>query len=120
MGVTMAGIQRFYLGIEDLPRARGTIPELSFQGESPESFAAALQDALREPALWQRWLAMQPDPDGVDASLGTTDPSATATAQATDLHTDVVVTTRLAHAILRHRLNLLVGAHWTLRDVKAG
>jgi hypothetical protein len=116
----MAGTQRYYLNVEDFARARGTVPELSFQGDSPEAFGAALLSALREPTLWQRWLAMQPDPDAVDPALGATDPAATVTARLADeLHSDVVVTTRLPHAILRHRLNLLVGAHWTLRDVKA-
>jgi len=35
------------------------------------------------------------------------------------LHVDVTVTTRLPHSLLKHRLSLLVGAHWTLRDVKS-
>jgi hypothetical protein len=119
-GVAMAGVQRYYLNIEDLAHARGTVPALSFQGDSPEGLGAALSAALREPALWQRWLALQPDPDAVDPALGATDPAATVTARLADeSHTDVVVTTRLPHAIVRHRLNLLVGAHWTLRDVKA-
>jgi hypothetical protein len=111
--------QRYYLNIDDLARARGQIAELSFHGDSPETFAAALQSALREPALWQRWLALQPDPDAVDASLGAVDPAATTSARPADLHTDVVVTTTLRNVILRHRLNLLIGSHWTLRDVKA-
>jgi hypothetical protein len=115
----MATQQRYYLGIDDLAHARGTVAALSFHGDAPESFAAALQAALREPALWQRWLALQPDPDAVDASLGAVDAAATVTAQQRDLHADVVVTTTLPHAILRHRLNLLIGAHWTLRDVKS-
>jgi len=33
----MAGAQRFYLSIDDLAHARGTVGELSFQGDSPES-----------------------------------------------------------------------------------
>ena len=111
--------QRYYLSIDDLAHARGESAELSFHGDSPDGFAAALQSGLREPSLWQRWLAMQPDPDNVDAALGATDPAATVTARQTDLHTDVVVTTTLPHAILRHRLGLLIGRHWTLRDVKA-
>jgi hypothetical protein len=115
----MAGTQRYYLGIDDLARARGTVAELSFHGDSPEAFAAQLLAALREPGLWQRWLALQPDPDSVDPALGAVDPAATVEATPHDLHTDLVVTTRLAHAILRHRMNLLAGAHWTLRDVKA-
>jgi hypothetical protein len=115
----MASRQRFYLGIDDLAHARGSVPSLAFDGDSPERFAAELQSALRTPALFERWLAMQPDPDAVDPGLGATDPSATVDAQPRDLHTDVVVTTLLPHALLRHRLNLLVGAHWTLRDVRS-
>jgi hypothetical protein len=111
--------QRYYLSIDNLAKARGQINELSFQGNSPDSFAALLQAALREPTLWQRWRAMQPDPDAIDPSLGVSDPAATVTAAQSDLHADIVVTTALPHAILKHRLSLLVGAHWSLRDVKS-
>ena len=110
--------QRYYLGIDDLAKARGQFDELSYHGNSPDSFAALLQSALREPALWRRWRAMQPDPDAVDPALGASDPAATVSAAQQDLHTDIVVTTSLPHAILKHRLTLLVGAHWSLRDVK--
>jgi hypothetical protein len=115
----MAGMQRFFLGIDDLSRARGKDAALSFNGDSPEAFATTLQSALREPTLFERWRALQPDPDAIDPGLGATDPAATVAAKQRDLHADVTVTTRLPHAILRHRLNLLAGAHWTLRDVKA-
>lgn len=114
-----ASAQRYYLSINDLARARGTINELSFNGNSPESFAALLQAALREPTLWQRWRALQADPDAIDPSLGASDPAATAAAAQADLHCDVQVTTMLPHAILKHRLGLLIGSNWTLRDVKA-
>jgi len=111
--------QRYYLSIENLANARGQISELSYQGNSPDSLAAALQAALREPSLWQRWRAMQPDPDAIDPSLGANDPAATVRATQSNLHTDVVVTTALPHAILKHRLSLLIGAHWSLHDVQA-
>ena len=111
--------QRYYLSIENLANARGHISELSYQGNSPDSLAAALQAALREPSLWQRWRAMQPDPDAIDPSLGANDPAATVRATQSNLHTDVVVTTALPHAILKHRLSLLIGAHWSLHDVQA-
>jgi len=114
-----AGAQRFYLGIDDLSRARGTVDALSFHGDSPDSLAAQLQAALREPGLFERWRATQDDPDAVDPGLGATDPAATVTAKQSDLHVDVIVTTRLPHSLLKHRLSLLVGAHWTLRDVKS-
>lgn len=114
-----AGAQRYYLGIEDLESARGSTETLSFHGDSPEALAAELQAALRTPALFERWRAMQDDPDAIDAGLGVTDPAATVSARQSDLHVDVLVTTRLPHQILKQRLNLLIGAHWTLRDVKS-
>ena len=114
-----SGAQRYYLGIDDLRRARGAIEDLSFHGDSPDSLASELQGALRTPALFERWRALQEDPDAIDASLGVIDPAATATARQSDLHVDLIVTTNLPHSILKHRLGLLVGSHWTLRDVKA-
>jgi len=115
----MAASQRYYFSIDDIAHARGNIDALSFQGGSPEHFAAALQAALREPTLWSRWRAMQPDPDAVDEALGASDPQAQVTARQSDLHCDAEVVTSLPHAIIKHRLTLLVGNHWRLRDVKA-
>lgn len=114
-----ASRQSFHFGIADLAAARGKIDSLSFSGNSAESFAAQLQAALREPGLWERWCAMQPDPDAVDPSLGASDPQATVTAKQSDLHCEVQVKTVLPHAVLKHRLGLLIGSHWTLRDVHA-
>jgi hypothetical protein len=114
-----AQAQRYYLSIEDLARARGSVSELSFDGNSPQGFAAKLQAALREPTLWQRWRALQPDPDAIDVALGVSDPAATVSATQSDLHCDVQVVTSLPHVILKQRLSLLIGTHWTLRDVKA-
>ena len=111
--------QRYFITIDDLPRARGESHELSFHGGSPESFAALLQDALRTPSLWERWRNMQPDPEAIDPMLGASDAAASVTAKQDDLHADVQVVTSLPHAILKHRLDLLIGKHWTLRDVKA-
>ena len=102
-----------------LPRARGPVGELSFTGESPDAFAAQLQSALREPSLFQKWKALQPDPDAIDDSLGSNDPTATVVAKQNDLRTDVTVTTTLSHGIIKHRVTLLVGKNWTLRDVTA-
>ncbi|MEO7432146.1 MAG: hypothetical protein ABIR62_08980 [Dokdonella sp.] len=115
----MTTVQRYMFSIDDLPKARGESHELSFQGGSAESLAALLQQALREPSLWQRWLAMQPDPDAVDAALGQNDPAAIVEAHQSDVHVSVTVTSSLPHAIIKHRLTLLVGKHWTLRNVSA-
>jgi len=109
--------QRYYFSIDNLTQARGQISELSFHGNSPDSFAAQLQAALREPTLWERWRAMQPDPDAIDPALGASDPNASAQAKQSNLHTDLIVTTALPHAVLKHRLGLLVGSHWSLHDV---
>lgn len=115
----MTTVQRYMFSIDDLPKARGESHELSFQGGSADTLATLLQQALREPSLWQRWLAMQPDPDAVDPALGQNDPTAIVEAHQSDVHVSVTVTSSLAHAIIKHRLTLLVGKHWTLRDVSA-
>ena len=118
--------QRYFISIENLPKARGESHELSFHGGSPESFASLLEESLRTPSLWQRWKSMQPDPDEVDPALVqhnrrlmdyVSDPAASVKAEQHDLHTDVQVVTSLPHVILKHRLTLLIGKNWTLRDV---
>ncbi|MFT3790741.1 MAG: hypothetical protein QM741_06625 [Rudaea sp.] len=111
--------QTFFIVVPDLAKARGQVPSLSYSGHSAESFAAQLQAALREPTLWERWRSMQPDPDAVDPLLGASDAQATVEAHQSDLHCDAKITTLLPHAVLKHRLGLLIGSNWTLRDVSA-
>ncbi len=115
----MSQAQRFYLSIANLATARGPDSDLSFQGAAPQSFAAALQEALRKPILFERWKAKQQDPDKVDPSLAPVDLAATVTASQSDLHTDVEVVTTLTHFVLRHRLFILIGPNWQLHDVAA-
>ena len=115
----MSNVQRYLFIIDDLVKARGDSQEISFQGGSPESFAAMLQSALREPSLWQRWRAMQPDPDSIDPALGVNDPDAIVEAHQSDLHVSVEVTSSLPHSIIKNRMTWLIGTHWTLRDVSA-
>lgn len=115
----MTTTQRYLFTIDDLPKARGESHELSFHGGSSESFAALLQQSLRDQGLWERWRAMQPDPDAVDPALGASDPNATVEAHQSDVHVSVTVVTSLPHAIIKHRMTLLIGKHWTLRDVSA-
>ncbi|HWG10002.1 MAG TPA: hypothetical protein VN693_00680 [Rhodanobacteraceae bacterium] len=115
----MSQAQRYYFTVDNLAAARGPDPDLAFQGSSPQGFADALQQALRENVLFQRWRAKQPDPDEVDDSLAPVDPNATVTAHQDDLHANVEVVTSLPHSILRHRLSILIGQHWKLRDVRA-
>ena len=115
----MSSRQRFFISIDDLQKARGDISSIAFHGVSPDAFAEALQTALRDPGLWEQWRALQPDPDEVDPGTGQSDPEANVTAKQSDLITEAQVITNLPHAILSHRLGLLIGPHWKLRDVSA-
>lgn len=116
----MTNRAHYYLQIKDLAHARGAEPALSYDGAGPNDFAAALQEALRSPLLFQRWRAMQPDPDAVDERLGVTDQLATVSAKVADLHTDVEVVTDLPMSIMRQRMTWLIGASWQLHDVRHG
>jgi hypothetical protein len=110
---------RYYLSIPDGERARGNDADLSFTAVSAEGFASQLQAALRGDALFERWRAKQPEPDDVDASLGATDPNATVQGEQRDLRMDLVAVTALSGTVLKHRLRLLAGSGWELRDVTA-
>ncbi len=59
------------------------------------------------------------DPDAIDDSLGRSDANATVIAKQHDVRCDVTITSNLSHAIIKHRLSMLIGTHWTLRDVTA-
>jgi hypothetical protein len=115
----MSNRNHFYLSVDDIRRARGADPALSWQGSSPDDLAAAVQDALRGTGLFERWRAMQPDPDEVDMALAATDPQATAGARVADLHVDLDVVTDLPMRVVRPRLTWLIGSSWQLRDMRA-
>ena len=108
---------RYYIRLPDAKRARGGDASLSFTAVSAEGFAEQLEAALREPALFERWKGQQDDPDGVDPSLGATDPAATVRGEQDDLHIDLIATTSVPGEILRQRLRWLAGSAWELRDV---
>ncbi len=110
--------QRYYFSIADFAEARGRDPDFAFRGESPEALADALRQALRTSDLFERWRARQEDPDQVDKSLAAVDPQAEVTAAQASLKVDMQVTTDLPMRVLRHRLELLIGSHWTLHDVR--
>lgn len=114
----MSQRNRYYLGIDDLARARGPEPALAFDGNSPAALAAAVQDALRNSALFERWRARQDAPDEIDPALGRTDPLATVQARQDDLHVAMEIVTELPMPLVQQRLNWLIGVHWTLRDVR--
>lgn len=108
---------RYYLSLPEPARARGNDPELSFDAHGPEEFAVQLQDALRTTALFERWRRKQEDPDSIDPSYGAVDPGATVHGQQDHLHVDLVATTSIPGNVLKHRLRLLAGTSWELRDV---
>jgi hypothetical protein len=109
----------YYLSIADLAHARGDDPRFAYAGAGPDDFAAVLQQALRGEGLFERWRAAQPDPDAVDTSLGAVDAQAQVSARVADLHTEVDLTTSLPMSVVRHRLYLLIGSAWQLRDMRA-
>ncbi len=109
---------RYYISLPDPQKARGGNP-FSFVSNSAEGFAQELQDALRSDGLFERWRAQQDDPDAVDPALGATDPAAKVAGQQDDLHIDLIATTSIPGSVFKHRLRLLAGSAWELRDVSA-
>lgn len=110
---------RYYLSLPDPAQARGSDPDLAFQAHGADAFAEELQQALRTESLFEKWRARQEEPEDVDPAFGATDPAATVSGQQQDLRIDLVAVTSLPSALLRHRLALLAGNHWQLRDVTA-
>ena len=108
----------YFFSIADLTKAHGPVPALSFDGAGPDDLAEAVQEAMRTPVLFERWRAMQEEPDEVDPALAVVDPSAVASARVADLHIDLDLVTGLPMSIVRHRMNLLIGPSWQLRDMR--
>ncbi|HET6602708.1 MAG TPA: hypothetical protein VFG21_00615 [Xanthomonadaceae bacterium] len=108
---------RFHITLPHPDQARGPDPSLSFRSVGAGGFAEELEDALRESGLIARWRALQQDPDEVDPAVLALDPDAVVTGRQQDLKIDLTVTTSLPGSILRHRMGLLAGSHWQLRDV---
>ncbi len=115
----MPKMTRYYLSLPDPERARAS-GAFAFRGQGAEAIAAELQAALRSDELFDRWRAVQDDPDAIDPALGTVDAAAAVTGAQHDLHIELVASTSLPSAILKHRLRLLAGQTWQLRDVTAG
>lgn len=111
---------RYYLRLPDPAKARGSDAELAFHSDGAEGLAAELERALREPGLFERWRDRQEDPDAVPESLGVVDPDATVSGAQHDLSIDLIATTSLPGNVFKHRLRLLAGGAWELRDVRAG
>ncbi len=109
---------RYYIALPDPAKARGPEAEFSFSASGAEGFAQQLQDALRTDRLFARWRDAQDEPDQVQETLGAIDPAAIVTGQVDDLHIDLVAETTIPSEVLKHRLRLLAGSGWQLRDVR--
>ncbi|MFT3755443.1 MAG: hypothetical protein QM769_05770 [Pseudoxanthomonas sp.] len=110
---------RYYISLPDPAHARGGDGAYSFSAHGAEEFAAQLQSALREDSLFRRWRDAQAEPDTVDPALGATDPAANVQGEQRDLQINLIAVTSLPSAAFKHRLRLLAGNHWELRDVSA-
>jgi hypothetical protein len=111
---------RYQIRLPDPAQARGNEPSLAFSAHGAAAFAEQLQDALRTPALFERWRALQDDPDAIDPALGATDPDARVSGEQRDLSIDLVAVTRIPGDILQQRLRWLAGSRWELRNVSHG
>lgn len=109
---------RYYISLPDPAKARAS-GDLAFRSLGADGIAMELQDALSSDALFERWRAQQDDPDEVDPALGATDPGASVEGKQDDLHIDLIVVTSIKGAVFKHRLRLLAGSAWELRDVSA-
>lgn len=110
---------KYFLRLPDPAKAHGSEPSLAFKMSGAEGMAEELEEALRGAKLFDRWRNMQDDPDAVDPGMAATDPQATVTGQQHDLSVELVATTDLPGAVFKHRLRLLAGSAWELRDVRA-
>ena len=121
--VSMQGIRREVLHAQamaaGLPLIEAMIPPACDNAVYEAAFASQLQEALRSDGLFKRWRDAQADPDGVDASLGATDPGATVKGEQHDLQIDLIVVTSIPGSVFKHRLRLLAGSAWELRDVSS-
>lgn len=108
---------RYYLSLKHPEKARGSDTAFAFTAHGAGEFAAQLQDALRQPDFFQRWRDAQAEPDAVDPGLGASDPAATVTGEQHDLQIDLIAVTSIPGAVFKHRLRLLAGNAWELRDV---
>ena len=108
---------RYHITLPDPSKARGADPALSFAANGADGFAEELQRALADPAWIGRWHQQQEDPDEVEEAVLATDPAARVTGAQRDLKIDLTAVTALPGTLLRHRMGLLAGNDWQLRDV---
>lgn len=109
---------RYFISLPDPAAARAS-GDFAFRSQGSGGIADELQEALRGDGLFERWRAVQEDPDAVDPALGATDPDARVEGEQRDLRFDLRVTTSLPGSVFKHRMRLLAGSAWELRDVAA-
>jgi hypothetical protein len=109
---------RYYVHIDDLSLARGSDPKFAWTGNSPQDLAQTLERALREPEFILRWRDAQGTPEDVSPAWLVVDPEAGVSIEARAHRVEMQIVTKLLHRLWAQRLNLLIGAHWTLGDVK--
>lgn len=109
---------RYLIRLPDPDKARAS-GEFALRSQGPDGIAGEVQDALRGGTLFGRWRDAQPDPDEVDPALGITDAAAQVSGEQRDMGIDLVVDTSISSTVLKHRLRLLAGGEWELRDVRA-
>ncbi|MGO3127712.1 MAG: hypothetical protein ACTIJY_06545 [Luteimonas sp.] len=110
---------RYLIRLPEPDKARAS-GEYAVRAQGAAGIASELEAALRGDALFARWRDQQPDPDEVDPTLGITDPAAEVSGEDRDLGVDLTVNTSISSTVLKHRLRLLAGSTWELRDVRAG
>ncbi|WP_058833490.1 hypothetical protein [Luteimonas abyssi] len=103
--------------IPDPEAARAGGP-FAFRSQSAGGMADELQAALAGDGLFERWRLSQDEPDEVDPALGVVDAGASVQGEQRDMAFDLTATTSLPGEIVRHRLRLLAGGAWELRNVR--
>ncbi|WP_066093982.1 hypothetical protein [Xanthomonas massiliensis] len=108
----------YSISLPNPQQARGADAAFSFTANGAEAFAEQLQRALSDPAWFERWRNAQAEPDEVDPALGATDADAKVSGSQADLRINLLATTTLPGEIVRHRMDLLAGKGWELRNVR--
>jgi hypothetical protein len=108
---------RYHVSLPDPARVREAGPH-AFSSHGAEGLARELEAALRGDTLFESWRSAQDDPDMVDPALGATDPQATVSGIQRETRVDLVASTALPGNVFRHRMRLLAGHAWELRDVR--
>ncbi len=111
---------KFYISLPEPEHARGALPALSFSAHGADAFAEQLRHALADRAYPQAWLATldEDDAEHVDPALLAVDAEARVSGSQKGLAIELVADSRINGSAFKHRMRLLAGSHWQLRDVR--